>query len=173
MQDYVNDKTICISIKGGRISAEILRKALVKVVHMLEKEHAKSVAGKKEKIPQGKQTLKDLTKQKDKLANIQVTNKNIGSFDRVARKYDIDYALKKDRSVRPPIYYVFFKAKDVDVMTAAFKEYTNRTAKKKARPSARNSPKLCRLLRTPSTSRERSTSIRSIPDENVEEKASA
>lgn len=135
MQDYVNDKTICISIKGGRISAEILRKALVKVVHMLEKEHAKSVAGKKEKIPQGKQTLKDLTKQKDKLANIQITNKNIGSFDRVARKYDIDYALKKDRSVRPPIYYVFFKAKDVDVMTAAFKEYTNRTAKKKARPS--------------------------------------
>lgn len=95
MQDYVNDKTICISIKGGRISAEILRKALVKVVHMLEKEHAKSVAGKKEKIPQGKQTLKDLTKQKDKLANIQVTNKNIGSFDRVARKYDIDYALKR------------------------------------------------------------------------------
>ena len=119
MQDYVNDRTISVSIKGGRISAEILKKALVKVVHMLEKEHATSVAGKKEKIPQGKQTLKDLTKQKDKLANIQVTNKNIGSFDRVARKYDIDYALKKDRSVRPPIYYVFFKAKDVDVMTAA------------------------------------------------------
>lgn len=48
---------------------------------------------------------------------------------------DIDYALKKDRGVSPPVYYVFFKAKDVDVMTAAFKEYTNRTAKKKARPS--------------------------------------
>ena len=112
MQDYVNDRTISVSIKGGRISAEILKKALVKVVHMLEKEHAKSVAGKKEKIPQGKQTLKDLTKQRDKLANIQVTNKNIGSFDRVARKYDIDYALKKDRSVSPPVYYVFFKAKD-------------------------------------------------------------
>ena len=55
MQDYVNDRTISVSIKGGRISAEILKKALVKVVHMLEKEHAKSVAGKKEKIPQGKQ----------------------------------------------------------------------------------------------------------------------
>ena len=134
MQEYVNDRTICISIKGGRISASILAKALTKTLRIMESEHAKSVAKKKE-LQQGKQTLKDLTKQKDKLANIQVTNKNIGSFDRVARKYDIDYALKKDRSVRPPIYYVFFKAKDVDVMTAAFKEYTNRTAKKKARPS--------------------------------------
>ena len=134
MQEYVNDRTICISIKGGRVSASILAKALKKTLRIMESEHAKSVAKKKE-LPQGKQTLKDLTKQKDKLANIQVTNKNIGSFDRVARKYDIDYALKKDRSVRPPIYYVFFKAKDVDVMTAAFKEYTNRTAKKKARPS--------------------------------------
>lgn len=85
MQEYVNDRMISISIKGGRISAEILKKAIIKALRMMEKEYAKSAAKQKE-IPQGKQTLKDLTKQKDKLANIQVTNKNIGSFDRVARK---------------------------------------------------------------------------------------
>ena len=134
MQEYVDDKVIAVCVKGGRISGEILTKSLSKVVKALETEHSKAVA-KSKAPPRGKQTLKDLTKQKDKLTNIQVTYKNIGSFDRVARKYNIDYALKKDRSISPPVYYVFFKAKDVDVMTTAFKEYTRRTAKKQARPS--------------------------------------
>ena len=79
--------------------------------------------------------MKQLTAQTGKLTNIQVTEQNIGSFDRVARKYSIDYALKKDKTVEPPVYYVFFKAKDLDVMTAAFKEYTAAVSKKKTRPS--------------------------------------
>lgn len=134
MQDYLNEKTIAVCIKGGRISGTILKAALSKLLKAMKTHPAQRPTGKGE-VLRGKQTLKDLTGQKDKLANIQVTSKNIGSFDRVARKYDIDYALKKDKSVSPPVYYVFFKAKDVDVMTSAFKEYTNRTAKKMARPS--------------------------------------
>lgn len=133
MQDYLNEKTIAVCIKGGRISGEILKKALVSVIKELERATKKQKG--KNTPTHGKQTLKELTSQRDKLANIQITNKNIGSFDRVARKYAIDYALKKDKSVSPPVYYVFFKAKDVDVMAKAFKEYTNRAAKKMARPS--------------------------------------
>ena len=64
----------------------------------------------------------------------------------MARKYSIDYALKKDKTISPPVYYVFFRAKDVDVMTAAFKEYTNDVAKKKARPSLCN--RLAKALET-------------------------
>lgn len=30
----------------------------------------------------------------------------------------------------PPRYYVFFKARDADVMTAAFKEYTGKSLNK-------------------------------------------
>ena len=49
----------------------------------------------------------------------------------VARKYGIDYSLKK-KSVRiHQKYSVFFKAKDVDVMTAAFREYAGVELKKK------------------------------------------
>ena len=44
------------------------------------------------------------------------------SFERTASKYGLDFALKKDVSVEPPSYLVFFKGRDVDVMTAAFKE---------------------------------------------------
>ena len=61
------------------------------------------------------------------LSNIEVTDGNIKSFEKCARKYSIDFSLKKDTSISPPRYFVFFKAKDVDVMTAAFKEYTGKS----------------------------------------------
>ena len=51
------------------------------------------------------------------LKNIPITKDNIKSFDRIARKYGVDYSLKKDvASKETPKYLVFFKAKDVDVI---------------------------------------------------------
>lgn len=55
----------------------------------------------------------------------------------MARKYGIDYSLKKVEQEGKSEYLVFFKAKDVDVMTAAFKEYTSETLKKQKRESVR------------------------------------
>ena len=55
----------------------------------------------------------------------------------MARKYGIDYSLKKDASTDPPRYMVFFKAKDVKVMEAAFREYTGKTVLKTKKPSIR------------------------------------
>ena len=69
--------------------------------------------------------------------NIEVTDGNIKSFERTARKYGIDFALKKDSSEQPPRYLVFFKGRDVDVMTQAFKEFSARTVRKQERPSLR------------------------------------
>lgn len=144
MQDEVNEKTIALCIKGAHISADILKAAMRKYLIAQEKvkdarkqqknqvktaekaEHAKQRARRKEENkvkPQGKQTLKKLINHGAQLTNIEITDKNVKSFDRVARKYGIDYSLKKDLSADNPRYMVFFKSKDVDVMTAAFKEY--------------------------------------------------
>ena len=54
----------------------------------------------------------------------------IRDFERIARKYGVDYAVKKDRSTSPPKYLIFFKARDADALTAAFSEYTQRKVKK-------------------------------------------
>ena len=71
------------------------------------------------------------------LTNIEVTDQNIKSFERVAKKYNIDFALKKDKGADPPRYLVFFKARDVDVMTAAFKEFSAKELDKSKKPSIR------------------------------------
>ena len=88
-------------------------------------------------IPKGKQSLADLEKQNAALSNIEITNKNIGSFNRTAKKYEIDFALKKDRTKEPPLYYVFFKGRDEERISMAFNEYSQKILKREEKKSVR------------------------------------
>ena len=109
MQDEVNTKVVAIAIKGGKITAEVLDKALKKFVEEIEK--AQKTASQP-KTYRGKQSIKHLVAQNAAISNIEVTDGNIKSFQRTANKYGIDYALKKDTSEEPPRYIVFFKGRD-------------------------------------------------------------
>ena len=50
----------------------------------------------------GKQTLKQLMAQNAGATNIELDSSDTKEFNRIARKYHIDYAIKKDRSCNPP-----------------------------------------------------------------------
>ena len=78
MQDEVNEKTVSLCIRGGKITAQLLKAAMRKALAQMKQETAK-----------------------------------------------------------PPRYFVFFKARDADVMTAAFKEYTGKSLNKTKKPSVR------------------------------------
>ena len=92
-------------------------------------------AHRAKQAPHGRQTVGQLMGQGVATNSIEVEAPKL--FDRVARKYGIDYSLKKVEQEGKTEYLVFFKAKDVDVMTAAFKEYTRETLKKQERESVR------------------------------------
>ncbi len=89
--------------------------------------------------PQGKQTVKQLIGQNQGVSNIEITDPSIKEFEKIARKYGVDYAVKKDRSSSPPKYLIFFKGRDADALTAAFTEYTGKKVRKaqKIRASVR------------------------------------
>ena len=114
---------------------EVLKKALDKFVQEIEKTQKQM---QQPKTYRGKQSIKHLMSQNAAISNIEVTDGNIKSFERTASKYGLDFALKKDVSVEPPSYLVFFKGRDVDVMTAAFKEFSAKTFKQKEQPSIRH-----------------------------------
>ncbi len=132
MQEEIENKTVTLSINAAKLTARTLKNALSKFLAYSKNKNAKS-AETKDVVPHGKQSVKTLAAQNQGMVNIEITDKNIKSFDRVARKYGVDYAVKKDKSVSPPKYLVFFKAKDTDALTAAFKEYTANTVKSKAK----------------------------------------
>ena len=121
-------------INSSKLTANILKDAIQKYLAYNKERRLEKIRAGPVK-PCGKQTVKELVGQNQGVSNIEITDKNIKDFERVARKYGVDYALKKDRSGDRPKYLVFFKARDADALTAAFKEYTAKTDRRKERPS--------------------------------------
>lgn len=136
MQEDIEHRSVSLAIRTSKLTAQILKNAISKyLLHQQNKRLGKGHVP--DIIPQGKQTVKQLVGQNQGVSNIEVTERNIKSFDRVARKYGVDYAVMKDRSGSPPKYLVFFKARDADALTAAFTEFTAKTMRKKERLSVR------------------------------------
>jgi len=123
IHEQVNDKAVAIVVKALKITEQLLAESMRDVLKKLHEPVVK----------QGKQSVKSLTKQGASLTNIEIDGDNIGSFNRTARKYNVDFALKKDSSETPPKWYVFFKAKDADALTAAFNEYSKAILKEKTK----------------------------------------
>ena len=86
-------------------------------------------------IPHGKQTVKQLIGQNQGVSNIELTDPSIRDFDRIARKYGVDYAIKRDKANDPPRFLIFFKSRDADALTAAMQEFTAKKIRKAERPS--------------------------------------
>lgn len=134
MQEEVENRTLTLIVSGTKFTGRLLKAAVAKyLAHRKEKKIQKSKDLSVQ--PKGKQTVKQLVGQNQGVSNIEVTDPSIREFERIARKYGVDYAVKKDRSCSPPKYLIFFKARDADALTAAFTEYTQKKVQKKDRPS--------------------------------------
>ncbi len=127
MQEDIDHRAVALVINTTKMTGRALKSAITKyLVYCRQKAKAP---------PTGRQTVRELVGQGQGVTNIEITDGNIRSFERVARKYGVDYALKKDRE--KPRYLVFFKAKDADALTAAFEEYTARSARREERRNTR------------------------------------
>ena len=128
MQEEIEQKSIAIVTRGATITARMLAKAMSAAMRQMRR--AKDSA---EKRSAGQLT------EDGSYHNIEISDANIKAFEPVARKHGVQYKLAKDDSVDPPRWLVFFQAKDVDAMTAAFKEFAQTTLKKETdRPSVRD-----------------------------------
>ncbi len=136
-QDEIRERSVALAIKvgktGGKLTADLLKWAL--------RQYLKQRGDPN--VHHGRQTVKQLVRQNAGVQSIEITEKNIQSFERVARKYGVDFALKKDRAAGR--YLVFFKARDADALHAAFAEYANKTVHHKKRGKASIREKLTHL----------------------------
>ena len=136
MQEEVENRTLTLVINGTKFTGRLLKAAISKyMAHRKAKKQEKQHSRNAPVQYRGKQTVKQLIGQNQGVSNIEITDPSIRDFERIARKYGVDYAVKKDRSAYPPKYLIFFKARDADALAAAFTEYTNKKVKKAERPS--------------------------------------
>lgn len=114
MQEEVESRTVNLAISTTKLSMRT-------IIHagMMYLRHRKLVKDlKKNEVPSVKQSVQDLIGQKQGVSSIDIAKTDLRGFEGVARKYGVDYAIRKDASVDPPKYLVFFKSKDADALTA-------------------------------------------------------
>ena len=134
MQEEVENRTVTLMVSSSKLTGRMLRDAIAKyMAYRKEKKLQRQRDGPV--IPHGKQTVKQLIGQNQGVSNIELVDSSTKEFERIARKYGVDYAVKKDRSCDPPKYLIFFKGRDADALTAAFTEYSAKKIRKEERPS--------------------------------------
>lgn len=130
MQEDIENRSITMVINGGKFSGSMLNRGIAKLLHHMKNKRQQH----KDVIPHGKQSVKKLIGQNQGVSNIEIRDDGIKAFERIARKYGVDFAVKKVGGEHPK-HMVFFKARDADALTAAFEEYTGKRLRKAKRPS--------------------------------------
>ena len=114
MQEDIERRTVAVTVSAGKLTSKVLAKALTAILRKIQKGHQKAQA------PPGRQSVKKLMRH-GVSTNALPLDGETRLFDRVARKYNVDYAFRK---TGPNKYLLFFKAGQADAITACFSEYT-------------------------------------------------
>ena len=59
-----------------------------------------------------------------------LADEGLKDFQKIAKKYGVDFAVVKDKNVNPPVYTIFFKAKDMDAVTKILQDYSEKQMRK-------------------------------------------
>lgn len=150
MQEDIEQKSLTLSINTVKFTGRTLKNAITKyLAHLKDQKRGRQNGAVSYR---GKQTVKQLVSQNQGVSNLELNDSHIKDFERIARKYGVDFAIKKTGT--KDNYLVFFKARDADALTAAFTEYSKkRVHRKEEKPSLLASLKLLKS-KTPSKNAE-------------------
>ena len=127
VQEEVEQKTFNIVVSTTKLTARTILNAGRTA---LREYQSKLLADKSS----GKQSVRMLLRQNRGVSSVEISKTGIRGLECYAKKYGIDYAIRKDNSEVPPRYLVFFKAPDAEAFQSAFKEYSASLLNKGNRP---------------------------------------
>ena len=137
MTDEVAKEAVTFAVGTGKVTGTALYRALRAYIRVSRMKKMKGYAGK------GEQTVKQLIGQGQGASSMAISGESIRDFKRIANKYGVDFAIVKDKTVNPPRYTCFFKAKDIDAITAVAQEYAAKVVKLQTKPK----PSLLKQIR--------------------------
>lgn len=115
----VAEKAVRLAVQMKDLSVNTFLKALQ------ERERHQHVTRNK----RGQQSVKQLIGQGQGVSSLPVSHEGRKEFQRIARKYGVDFAILKEKERDPPTYTVFFKAKDSDAVTKILQDYSAKQMK--------------------------------------------
>ena len=131
MQEDIENRSLTLMINSSKLTARTLATAFTKFLRYSRnkvKEHH-------DVKPQGKQTIKELIAQNQGVEKTDLADKDeVKAFDRIAKQYGVDYAIKKGVSPEGKQRYIlFFKARDRSAIDQAMSAYAADYMKKHKR----------------------------------------
>jgi len=130
IQDEIENRVLTLVVSGGKFTGRTFLKAVSAYLrsHDQKKQVKKQlkVTKKQDKAQRqsedgGKKTLKELMRQGKTLDSIDVDSFETRAFEKIARRYNVNYAVKMDKGTGK--YYIFFKSKDTGTLNTVFREY--------------------------------------------------
>ena len=111
MQEEVENRTVNLAISTTKLTGRTIIAGIRKYL-----QHREKVKMKKTRDPavHGKQSVKQLLGQNQGATNVEIDKESIRDFEKLAKKYGVDFAVRKDMSVDPPRFLVFVRSKDAD-----------------------------------------------------------
>ena len=128
MQEDIENKTVMLMVNSSKLSARKLAQAASKLLSYMKDHSHKDVT------KHGKQSVKQLLQKDQGATSIELNGPNMKEFERIARKYGIDYAVRQVQGDKPK-FLVFFKARDNDAITGMLTELAEKRMQREERPS--------------------------------------
>ena len=114
MQEQIERESVAITLKAAKLTAQGFATVLKAAAGWIAKKHTEA------QTPHGKQSVKKLMNHNAPTSTIPIEG-DTGLFDKVARKWHVDYAFHKTGKDK---YLLLFKSGQADAITAAFSEYS-------------------------------------------------
>lgn len=106
-------RTVALIVNADKLTARVLAYALRAAGRKIQREM------QSHKTPHGRQTVKKLMNHGEATSSLPVESPR--QFDKVARRWNVDYAFYKNDDGK---YLLFFKSKQADAITACFGQYS-------------------------------------------------
>jgi len=124
MQEDIERRAVAVSVTATKLTGRVIAKALSAALKKIQTELQEG------RIPQGRQSVKKLMNHNVATNTIPLDG-DMKLFDRIARKFNVDYAIRK---TGPDKYLLFFKAGQADAITACFAQYSKRILGRNVKP---------------------------------------
>ena len=126
MQEEVEQRTITLAVSAAKFTGRVLKEAITRHVQNSKTKNRERISAKP-----GRVTMRQLQKQYGDLRSVTVDDDNTRQFERIARKYHVQYKVYRCEKGK---YEIFFKAPNDAAMQSAFREYAAKRIRKADRP---------------------------------------
>ena len=92
MQEDIENRAVNLAISTTKLSF----RTILKVGTYLNSQYKARAAAIEDEVPTGKQTVRDLIGQNQGVSSVPIEKTGIRDFERVAKKYGIDFAVTKE-----------------------------------------------------------------------------